>query len=365
MFGIKLPLRAQSYDIAYLVISVIVAGAILAVMELVIFQTTFTPANQLVWEITQRPSNSQNQTVLQNATNTLWPTVLTDTNLSNNILILTGASLVIVFALPIVLSLFFSQAEPTRIVSPKQTQYVAYGILGVTIFAILRLDLLPILLVLGLFSPFTGKAQDAVVRHVIGYSGTILDMYGRAVRVNAKLENILAIFRLDKHRKRFANLSEPERVSDGVWRAKSSVREFTFYLEFRRDISEDKTIIGIIAFKKEDYAIVKDADVKELVRMRIAYLKELLSTDYAIEIVDAPPILVAALAEYAQNDIQGLVSKFSKLGRLNLYRSAGFGVVLTAASLYLISIDRIVEGLTILVPGAGYLIFDLQRRIRE
>lgn len=136
-------------------------------------------------------------------------------------------------------------------------------------------------------------------------------------------------------------------------------------MELKSDPSDSgKTIINLVFFFKERYSIELTTDVEETARMRALYLKEVLITDYMIDVEDRSSVFAHSLLKDGEDEIKGISKKFEKIPRAGWYQTIAFSAGMTIAMIALAYVEQYAIAAALAVPFVGYLIFDIPRKLK-
>jgi hypothetical protein len=278
-------------------------------------------------------------------------------------------SLGLYFIIPVILSLGLTVQQPKKqIVPPFFIQIIAYSVLAIIALASWNMEHIIMLLLFGLsYTTFVAPLQDKVVTMAVGLSGDASRMISYSLRANAPVEKILEILSDKKYRDRFRlDGTETKRIESGHWRLRSpNTAQFTTMLELKSDPSnEGKTIINLVFFFKERYSIERTTDLEEAARMRVLYLKEIITNDYLIEIEDRPAVFAKSLLRDAEDDIRGITKSFEKIPKAGWYQTIAFsiGMIIGIIASWYAGQEAIAIGL--LAPFVAYLTFDIPRKLK-
>jgi hypothetical protein len=221
---------------------------------------------------------------------------------------------ILVFVLPILLSLVYSIGLEKRIAPPFYIQLVTLALLIQLAFN----DVIPYnfgtFYYLFMYAIVGGLVQDKIVVSTVGRVARRDDFSKFSLYVNADLPMLKRMLELPKYRDHVGLRKKPEETDRGfVFSSRSKYRIQTL-LELERGSLPNETFINLVAYERKPYSVRTTDDVEENTRALMAYLKDVLrrqksSIDCKEELGESSATHTEFLVSLAMDSLQGLSTR--------------------------------------------------------
>lgn len=278
--------------------------------------------------------------------------------------IVTGYAQMIVFAslviaLPMILSIIFSKFNPElQLVSPFNMQIVSFGWLLYYLYTQNNLQF-GILLILGVSTIFTGFAQDAVARDLVGLKADKNDILTTSLIVETELSKLQSILLTQTFRKNLGLGKRIEETKEGIILKSTSDAEYQTVILLTKGEDEKKTYLDMAVFEKGKYALELTDDLKEFAKEhREKYLKAILRKSL-VKYAPLSKSHAEKLRDQVTDMLKGRVMQVQNVPAGSLIKILGVSGLLTLCSVgYFEKWFALDVFLGVLIPTIVYALFE-------